>query len=88
MYPSAWYLSQNDDFSFSYYLGLPPDGNIEEFQSVCKNTEGYDPEPMTRIAALLANEEQVGLEVEIFTTVACESQNHSEQVSYVIQSIE
>lgn len=41
------------------YIGFPEDANIEEFQRVSERTEGQDPEPMTRIAALLYNEEQV-----------------------------
>lgn len=41
------------------YMGLPADSNVEEFQCVCERTEGCDPEPMTRMAALLATEEQV-----------------------------
>lgn len=47
------------DTGVTKYMGLPTDGNIEEFQAVCVNTEGHDSEPMTRIAALLADEEQM-----------------------------
>ena len=45
------------------FVGLPTDGNVEEFQTVCENTEGHDPEPMTRITALLASEEQVCVKI-------------------------
>ncbi|XP_053401627.1 uncharacterized protein LOC128557688 isoform X2 [Mercenaria mercenaria] len=43
----------------SKYIGFAEDANIEEFQKICEQTEGQKPEPMTRIAALLENSEQV-----------------------------
>ena len=51
-------------FSDFNFVGLPIDGNVEEFEMVCETTEGHNPEPMTRIAALLANEEQVGVKIQ------------------------
>lgn len=41
------------------YLGLPEDANFEEFEKICDRTEDLNPEPMTRIAALLENSDQV-----------------------------
>ncbi|KAL4237558.1 CCA tRNA nucleotidyltransferase 1 [Mactra antiquata] len=43
----------------SKYMGLPEECNVEEFQRICKVTEGFNPEPMARIAALLDSEQQV-----------------------------
>ena len=53
-------VSTGPHYNIICVIGLPVDSNIEEFLCVCKRTEGFEPEPMTRIAALLANEEQVG----------------------------
>ncbi|XP_052769062.1 CCA tRNA nucleotidyltransferase 1, mitochondrial-like isoform X2 [Mya arenaria] len=41
------------------YIGLPSQLNLEELEAVCERTDGTDPAPMTRIAALLSNTEQV-----------------------------
>lgn len=41
------------------YIGFEENANVAEFQRVCEVTEGTDPEPMTRIAALLENSDQV-----------------------------
>ena len=52
-------VSTGPHYNIICVIGLPVDSNIEEFLCVCKRTEGFEPEPMTRITALLANEEQV-----------------------------
>lgn len=41
--------------------GLPDKADIEEYRTVCCATEGLDPQPMTRLVALLANDDEVGL---------------------------
>lgn len=49
-------------------IGFAEGANVEEFQRVCERTEGLDPEPMTRIAALLENTEQVNFCKQILAT--------------------
>ncbi|XP_050405236.2 CCA tRNA nucleotidyltransferase 1, mitochondrial [Patella vulgata] len=41
------------------YMGLPDKCNIKEFQRICQLTEGLSPLPMTRLSALLEDENQV-----------------------------
>ncbi|XP_076096550.1 CCA tRNA nucleotidyltransferase 1, mitochondrial-like [Mytilus galloprovincialis] len=43
------------------YMGLPDKTDIEEYRTVCCATEGLDPQPMTRLVALLANDDEVHL---------------------------
>jgi hypothetical protein len=42
-----------------YLLGLPENADKDEYCNIYKITEGLDPLPMTRLAALLTDEEQV-----------------------------
>ena len=52
-----FYEVANENFII---VGLP--GNIdmkEEYRHVCTLTEGLDPSPITRLSALLENDEQV-----------------------------
>ncbi|XP_049434726.1 CCA tRNA nucleotidyltransferase 1, mitochondrial [Epinephelus fuscoguttatus] len=41
------------------YIGLPPDGNVEEMRRVCQNAEDHSPKPMTILAALFSRPEEV-----------------------------
>ncbi|CAC5405693.1 cca [Mytilus coruscus] len=43
------------------YMGLPDKADVEEYKTVCSLTEGLEPQPITRLVALLANDEQVHL---------------------------
>lgn len=47
------------DLDLGTYMGLPETIEKDEYCNVCKLTEGLDPLPMTRLAALLTDEEQV-----------------------------
>ncbi|XP_034538771.1 CCA tRNA nucleotidyltransferase 1, mitochondrial isoform X2 [Notolabrus celidotus] len=41
------------------YLGLPPDGNVEEMKRVWQNAKDYSPKPMTILASLFHCPEEV-----------------------------
>ncbi|XP_061902026.1 CCA tRNA nucleotidyltransferase 1, mitochondrial isoform X2 [Entelurus aequoreus] len=41
------------------YIGLPPNGNVEEMKRVCQNAKGHSPKPMTILAALCCFPEEV-----------------------------
>ncbi|XP_041671699.1 CCA tRNA nucleotidyltransferase 1, mitochondrial [Cheilinus undulatus] len=41
------------------YLGLPPDGNVEEMKRVCQNAKDHSPKPMTILASLFHSPEEV-----------------------------
>ncbi|XP_074529474.1 CCA tRNA nucleotidyltransferase 1, mitochondrial-like [Halichoeres trimaculatus] len=41
------------------YLGLPPDGNVEEMKRVWQNAKDHSPKPMTILASLLHCQEEV-----------------------------
>lgn len=41
------------------YLGLPPDGNVEEMKRVWRNAKDHSPKPMTILASLLRSQEEV-----------------------------
>ena len=45
------------------FVGFPEKVNVEEFRIVCDRTQANNPEAMTRLAALFANQDQVGATV-------------------------
>ncbi|KAM9859820.1 CCA tRNA nucleotidyltransferase 1, mitochondrial isoform 2-T4 [Aulostomus maculatus] len=47
------------NLELAQYIGLPPDGNVEEMKRVCQNTETHSPKPMTILAALFHGPEEV-----------------------------
>lgn len=47
------------DLNVAPYIGLPANANLEEFNKVSKNVEGFSPKPMTLLAALFKVQEDV-----------------------------
>ncbi|KAG8007363.1 CCA tRNA nucleotidyltransferase 1 [Nibea albiflora] len=47
------------NLDLAQYVGLPPDGNVEEMKRVWQNAKGHSPKPMTILAALLHCPEEV-----------------------------
>ncbi|KAE8297932.1 CCA tRNA nucleotidyltransferase 1, mitochondrial [Larimichthys crocea] len=47
------------NLELAQYIGLPPDGNVEEMKRVWQNAKGHSPKPMTILAALLHCPEEV-----------------------------
>ncbi|XP_075997107.1 CCA tRNA nucleotidyltransferase 1, mitochondrial [Genypterus blacodes] len=41
------------------YIGLPPDGDVEEMKRVCQNAGGHGPKPVTILASLFHSAEEV-----------------------------
>lgn len=51
-------VNKNMTFSF-FYTGLPANANLEEFNKVSKNVEGFSPKPMTVLASLFKVQDDV-----------------------------
>ncbi|XP_013864897.1 CCA tRNA nucleotidyltransferase 1, mitochondrial [Austrofundulus limnaeus] len=47
------------DLELAQYIGLPPDGNVEEMKRVWQNAKDHSPKPMTILAALFRCTEEV-----------------------------
>ncbi|XP_068598751.1 CCA tRNA nucleotidyltransferase 1, mitochondrial [Brachionichthys hirsutus] len=47
------------NLELAQYVGLPPDGNVEEMKRVWQNAKNLSPKPMTIMAALLRGPEEV-----------------------------
>ncbi|XP_072238938.1 CCA tRNA nucleotidyltransferase 1, mitochondrial isoform X2 [Leuresthes tenuis] len=47
------------NLDLAQYIGLPPDGNVEEMKRVWQNAKGHSPKPMTILAALFHCAEEV-----------------------------
>ncbi|XP_046882368.1 CCA tRNA nucleotidyltransferase 1, mitochondrial [Hypomesus transpacificus] len=47
------------ELGLAQYIGLPPEGNVEEMKQVCQRTKGHSPKPMTIISALFRTSEEV-----------------------------
>lgn len=47
------------DLGLAQYIGLPPEGNVEEMKRVWKHAKGHSPKPMTILSALFRTSEEV-----------------------------
>ncbi|XP_060068929.1 CCA tRNA nucleotidyltransferase 1, mitochondrial-like [Ylistrum balloti] len=47
------------DVGMPQYMGLPTSTNLDHFKTVCHNSEGLQPLPVTRMSALFNNEQEV-----------------------------
>ncbi|XP_061779901.1 CCA tRNA nucleotidyltransferase 1, mitochondrial isoform X1 [Nerophis lumbriciformis] len=56
---AAQLLEMMYSLELAQYIGLPPNGNVEEMKRVCQNAEGHSPKPMTILAALCCFPEEV-----------------------------
>ncbi|XP_049589730.1 CCA tRNA nucleotidyltransferase 1, mitochondrial isoform X2 [Syngnathus scovelli] len=56
---AAQLLEMMYSLGLAHYMGLPPDGSVEEMKRVCQNTKGHSPKPMTILAALCRRSEEV-----------------------------
>ncbi|XP_029907924.1 CCA tRNA nucleotidyltransferase 1, mitochondrial [Myripristis murdjan] len=56
---AAHLLEQIYDLELAQYIGLPPDGNVEEMKRVWENAKDHSPKPMTVLAALFRCPEEV-----------------------------
>lgn len=51
------FINKND--FFFCHIGLPANANLEEFNKVSKNVEGFSPKPMTLLASLFKIQDDV-----------------------------
>ncbi|XP_054641120.1 CCA tRNA nucleotidyltransferase 1, mitochondrial [Dunckerocampus dactyliophorus] len=56
---AAQLLEMMYSLGLARYIGLPPDGNVEEMKRVWQNAKGRSPKPMTILAALCCCPEEV-----------------------------
>ncbi|OWF37613.1 CCA tRNA nucleotidyltransferase 1, mitochondrial-like [Mizuhopecten yessoensis] len=47
------------DVGMPSYLGLPSSADLDHYRQVCRNTEGLQPNPVTRMSALFKSEQEV-----------------------------
>lgn len=46
------------DVGMPQFIGLPTTADLEHYRQVCRNTEGLQPQPLTRMSALFKNEQE------------------------------